>query len=156
MNFSLFKVWKRTPSKADVRALSQFRAGKKRRARKENKRTFFGKRRQGWQGMAEDAAAASAAAGYDAAALAEAAASMGSPGTSGETEQTAAAAVDDAAEVAGADRRAGSVEAGDLVAQEQKKAEEGGTMGVSLPEGWVSLPLNDRLMHHPAVPVSLQ
>ena len=108
--------------------------------------------------MAEDAAAASAAAGYDAAALAEAAASMGSPGTSGETEQTAAAAaaVDDAAEVAGADRRAGSVEAGDLVAQEQKKAEEGGTMGVSLPEGWVSLPLNDRLMHHPAVPVSLQ
>ena len=106
--------------------------------------------------MAEDAAAASAAAGYDAAALAEAAASMGSPDTSGETEQTAAAAVDDAAEVAGADRRAGSVEAGDLVAQEQKKAEEGGTMGVSLPEGWVSLPLNDRLMHHPAVPVSLQ
>ena len=104
--------------------------------------------------MAEDAAAASAAAGYDAAALAEAAASMGSPGTSGETEQTAAAAVDDAAEVAGADRRAGSVEAGDLVAQEQKKAEEGGTMGVSLPEGWVSLPLNDRLMHHPAVPVT--
>lgn len=111
---------------------------------------------QGWQGMAEDAAAASAAAGYDAAALAEAAASMGSPGTSGETEQTAAAAVDDAAEVAGADRRAGSVEAGDLVAEEQKKAEEGGSMGVSLPEGWVSLPLNDRLMHHPAVPVSLQ
>jgi len=111
---------------------------------------------QGWQGMAEDAAAASAAAGYDAAALAEAAASMVSPGTSGETEQTAAAAVDDAAEVAGADRRAGSVEAGDLVAEEQKKAEEGGSMGVSLPGGWVSLPLNDRLMHHPAVPVSLQ
>lgn len=104
----------------------------------------------------QEAGAASAAAGYDAAALAEAAASMGSPGTSGETEQTAAAAVDDAAEVAGADRRAGSVEAGDLVAEEQKKAEEGGSMGVSLPEGWVSLPLNDRLMHHPAVPVSLQ
>ena len=106
--------------------------------------------------MAEDAAAASAAAGWDATALAEAAAGVETPATTGETEPTAAAAVDGAAEVAGADRRAGSVEAGGLVAQEQKKAEEGGTMGVSLPEGWVSLPLNDRLMHHPAVPVGLQ
>ena len=105
--------------------------------------------------MAEDAAAASAAAGGPPPEGAEVAEGSELPATGDETEPAGAAAADGAAGVAGATSRADCEEAGALVAAEQLKAEEGGTMGKHLPDGWVNMPLNDRLMHHPAVPVSL-
>ena len=135
--------------------VSLFFAGKKLRARKENERKTFGKPRQVWQGMAEDAAAASAAAGGPPSKGAEVPEGSDIPATSSEPEPEPTAAADGATGVAGATSRADCEEAGALVAAEQKKAEEGKTMGMSLPDGWVNMPLNDRLMHHPAVPVSL-
>ena len=39
--------------------------------------------------------------------------------------------------------------AAELVAAEEKRAQAGGLMGERLPEGWVDLTLNERLMEHP-------
>ena len=38
--------------------------------------------------------------------------------------------------------------AAELVAAEEKRAQAGGLMGERLPEGWVDLTLNERLMEH--------
>ena len=103
--------------------------------------------------MAEGAAAASAAAGGPTPEGAEVAEGSDIPATSSEPEPEPTAAADGATGVAGATSRADCEEASSLVAGEQLRAEEGGTMGKSLPDGWVMMPLNDRLMHHPAVPV---
>ena len=61
-----------------------------------------------------------------------------------EPEPEPTAAVDAPAPGDGAAKR-GDGNAASLVAEEHKKDEEGGAMGVSLSEGWVDPPLNDRL-----------
>ena len=43
--------------------------------------------------------------------------------------------------------------AAELVAAEEKRAQAGGLMGERLPEGWVDLTLNERLMEHPGIEV---
>ena len=43
--------------------------------------------------------------------------------------------------------------AAELVAAEEKRARAGGLMGERLPEGWVDLTLNERLMEHPGIEV---
>ena len=77
------------------------------------------------------------------------------------TVGTAKGAVDDAerpsdadAPPAAAPECAKELTAAELVAAEEQRAKAGGLLGERLPEGWVDLSLNERLMKHPPIEVS--
>lgn len=65
-------------------------------------------------------------------------------------EEPAAAA---ATATAAPQQREAEKTAAELVAAEETRAQAGGLMGDRLPEGWVDLSLNERLMEHPDIEV---
>ena len=105
--------------------------------------------------MSEEAGAAPTAASA-AGAVADSTMADAPPGVSTAEEEAVDAeppAATGATATAAPQQRVSDKNAAELVAAEEKRAQAGGLMGERLPEGWVDLTLNERLMEHPGIEV---
>jgi hypothetical protein len=105
--------------------------------------------------MSEEAGAAPTAASA-AGAVADSTMADAPPGVETAEEEAVDAeppAATGATATAAPQQRVSDKNAAELVAAEEKRAQAGGLMGERLPEGWVDLTLNERLMEHPGIEV---
>ena len=103
----------------------------------------------------QEAGAAPTAASEDGAPMADAPPAVGNDVATAEDAEppAATAATATAAPQQRVSDKTAAETAAELVAAEEKRAQAGGLMGERLPEGWVDLTLNERLMEHPGIEV---
>ena len=99
----------------------------------------------------EEAGAAPTAASADGATMADAPPAVENDNAKAVDAEPPAATA--ATATAAPQQRVSDKTAAELVAAEEKRAQAGGLMGERLPEGWVDLTLNERLMEHPGIEV---